>query len=92
MHSSTGAVHLPPRRGPEPARPLAAEGMNRAWPEPRQHVFDAVVSGFRVVVARDAVPAMRSQRLSMQGNVAGGTWPAEPERKRDYRRRPSFSP
>ena len=87
MHSSTGAVHLPPRREPEPARALAAEGMHRAWPEPRQHVFDAVVSGFRVAAARDAAPAMRSQRLSMQGDVAGGIW-----RKRDYRRSPSFSP
>lgn len=45
-----------------------------------QHVFAAVDSGFRVAVAHeavysasDAVPAMRSQRLSMQGDVAGGT-------------------
>lgn len=96
MHSSTGAVHLPPRREPEPARALAAEGMNRTWPEPRWRVFDAVVSGFRAAAARDAAPAMRSQRLTMQGDVAGGSgrrnlaggiW-----RKRDYRRSPSFSP
>lgn len=73
MHSSTGAVHLSRLWVPEPAPALAAEGMNRTWPEPRQHVFDAVVSGFRVAVARDAVPAMRSQRLSMQGDVADGT-------------------